>query len=73
MSRPRAAYRNEVKTRLDDRTYDALLRYQAIHGTDSLSAALARVAGISLLGVIGILPEDISGVSAGSGQIGSHV
>lgn len=59
----RAIYRNEVKTRLDDRTYDALLRYQAIHGADSLSAALARVAGTALLGVIGILPADISGVS----------
>lgn len=69
MSR-RAAYRNEVKTRLDDRTYEALLRYQAIHGTDSISAALARIAGMALLGVIGILPSELSGVSDSASHVG---
>lgn len=67
----RAAYRNEVKTRLDDRTYEALLRYQALHGTDSLSSALARITGMALLGVIGILPADLSGVSDDVGRIGT--
>lgn len=67
----RAPYRNEVKTRLDDRTYEALLRYQAIHGTDSVSAALARLTGQVLLGVIGILPAEISGVSDEPAQIGA--
>lgn len=71
MSR-RAAYRNEVKTRLDDRTYEALLRYQAIHGADSISAALARITGMALLGVIGILPADISGVSDEPSHIGTR-
>lgn len=68
----RAPFRNDVKTRLDDRTYEALLRYQAIHGVDSISAALARVTGVALLGVIGILPADISGVSPEASQAGTH-
>jgi hypothetical protein len=66
----RANYRNEVKTRLDDRTYDALLRYQALHGSESISSAAARALGTALLGVIGILPADISGVSADVSQLG---
>lgn len=68
----RAAYRNEVKTRLDDRTYEALLRYQALHGTDSLSSALARITGMALLGVIGILPADLSGISDDAAQTGTR-
>lgn len=68
----RAPFRNEVKTRLDDRTYEALLRYQAIHGADSLSAALARITGMALLGVIGILPSDISGVSDEPSHVGTR-
>lgn len=68
----RAPFRNEVKTRLDDRTYEALLKYQAIHGADSISAALARLTGQVLLGVIGILPAEISGVSDEPSHVGTR-
>jgi hypothetical protein len=68
----RAPFRNEVKTRLDDRTYEALLRYQAIHGGESVSAVAARVLGTALLGVIGILPAEISGVSDEPSHIGTR-
>jgi hypothetical protein len=67
----RAPFRNEVKTRLDDRTYEALLRYQAIHGADSISAAVARLLGQGLLGVVGILPAEISGISDESSHSGA--
>lgn len=66
----RAAYRNEVKTRLSDEDYEALMRYQVIHGADSTSAALQRLIRLSLFGVIGILPSDLSGVSATTSHIG---
>lgn len=69
MKRPAMA-QNEVKTRLDDRTYEALIRYKALYGHTSDAQALARLVGTSLLGVVGILPEDLSGVSANSAQIG---
>ncbi|CAM2143736.1 protein of unknown function [Pararobbsia alpina] len=69
--RNRAAFRNEVKTRLDDLTYEALQRYQAIHGIESTSAAMQRALRMSLLGVIGMLPPEISGVSADLGEVGT--
>lgn len=68
----RALYRNEVKTRLDDPTYDALLRYQQLHGIDSIASALSRLARTSLFGVIGMLPAELSGVSDNPGHVGTR-
>lgn len=58
MSR-RSEYRNEVKTRLPDRTYDAMQQYKALQGIESDSAALARIAELMLLGVVGNLPLNL--------------
>lgn len=69
----RAEYRNEVKTRLRDRVYDALQFYKQLHGIDSDSAALNRIAEVALFGVVGILPAQLVGVSAEVGQIGPQV
>lgn len=66
----RAPYRNEVKSRFDDPTYEALLKYQAIYGIESTSAALVRITRMALLGVIGMLPAEISGVCAEASQSG---
>lgn len=71
-STPRAAYRNEVRTRLDDPAYEALLVFQQIHGIDSVSSALARVVKAHLLGMVGMLPVEISGVSAAVSQVETH-
>jgi hypothetical protein len=72
-SHTRAPYRNEVKTRLDDSTYEALLFFQRVHGIESISSALARAVKGHLLGMVGMLPADISGVSAAASQIGPQV
>jgi hypothetical protein len=64
----RAAYRNEVRTRLDDPTYEALLFFQQLHGIDSVSSALAKAVKGHLLGMVGMLPAEISGVSADMSQ-----
>lgn len=72
MSR-RAEFRNEVKTRLRDRAYDALQVYKELHGIDSDSAALNRVVEVALLGVVGTLPARLLGVSAERGQAGARV
>lgn len=68
----RAPYRNEVKSRFDDPTYEALLKYQAIYGIESTSAALVRITRMALLGVIGMLPADISGVSPTGSRVGTN-
>jgi hypothetical protein len=66
----RAEYRNDVKTRLTDEEYEAMQTFKALHGIDSDSAALARIARLLLLGVVGTLPANLTGVSSISGQSG---
>lgn len=70
--RTRAAYRNEVKTRVPDHVYSALLLYMQLNQLDSVSAALARIAAQHLLGSVGILPAQLAGVSADASQPGPH-
>ncbi|MCA7976781.1 hypothetical protein LGM57_10660 [Burkholderia cepacia] len=67
--KPRAEYKNEVKTRLRDRVYDALQIYKQLHGIDSDSAALNRVVEVALFGAVGTLPAQLVGVSADTGHI----
>lgn len=73
MSSARAAYRNEVKTRLTDRTYDGLRAYMALHGIDHVSVALERVANLYLFGTVGTLPANLLGVSSQESLVGSAV
>ncbi|WP_347467552.1 hypothetical protein [Burkholderia stagnalis] len=69
----RAEYRPEVKTRLRPRTHDAMHKFKRLHGIESDSAALSRIADLFLLGAIGNLPEDLLGVSADAAQSGTAV
>lgn len=69
----RAEFRNEVKTRLRDRAYDALQLYKQVNGIESDSAALARVAEQHLLGAVGTLPVALANVSDDLGQSGPRV
>lgn len=68
MPRPRAAYRNEVKTRLRDEVYERLQLFKKLYYIDSDSAALARIVEMSLCGLIGTLPAHIGEVSALTSQ-----
>jgi hypothetical protein len=70
MSR-RGEYRNEVKTRLPDRTYDGLQAFKALHGIESDSAALCRLADLQLFGTVGNLPANLLERSAVSAQLGT--
>lgn len=51
-SASRAAYRNEVKTRLRDEVYVRLQDFKQAHFIESDSAALARLAEILLCGIV---------------------
>lgn len=72
MSR-RTEYRNEVKTRLDDRTYEGMQAFKALHGIESDSAALARITSLMLFGTVGNLPANLLERSAISAQNGTMV
>jgi hypothetical protein len=63
MAKRRAEYRNEVKSRLRDPTYLALQKYKQLHGIDSDSAALARIADQALLGMVGSIPDFVASIS----------
>lgn len=68
----RVPYRNEVKTRLSDDEYEALLLFQRLHGVESASNMLRRCVQVALFGLIGSLPADISGISAGASHPGPN-
>ena len=73
MTKKRAEYRNEVKTRLDDTCYDALQMFKQLNGIESDSAALARIVKLSLFGVVGTLPTSYLNVSAEAAQMGTAI
>lgn len=72
MSR-RTEYRNEVKTRLSDRTYEGMQAFKALHGIESDSAALARITDLMLFGTVGNLPANLIDRSANTAQNGTLV
>jgi hypothetical protein len=69
----RAAFRNEVKTRLEDPVYEGMQAYKALYGIDSDSAALARITKLFLFGTVGTLPANLVERSAASSQYGTAV
>lgn len=69
----RAAFRNEVKTRVEDPVYDGIQAYKNLHGIDSDSAAVARILKLFLFGTVGTLPINLVGVSSMPAQNGAKV
>jgi hypothetical protein len=55
MSRRHTERRNEVKSHVRDRTYDALQLYMQVHGQESVSAAVNRILEQHLFGAVGVL------------------
>ncbi|RDU99199.1 hypothetical protein [Trinickia dinghuensis] len=66
----RAQFRNEVKTRLSDRIYTGLQAFKRLHGIESDSAAIARLAELQLFGTVGNLPLNLLDVSVEASQSG---
>jgi hypothetical protein len=67
----RAAFRNEVKTRVEDPVYDGLQAFKSLHGIDSDSAAVARILKLFLFGTVGTLPANLIGLSVALSQQGA--
>jgi len=72
MSR-RTEYRNEVKTRMKDRTYVGMQAWKTLHGIDSDSAALDRIAELFLFGTVGNLPSNLLECSSDMAQFGNRM
>jgi hypothetical protein len=69
----RAAFRNEIKTRVEDPVYEGMQAYKALHGIDSDSAAVARILKLFLFGTVGTLPANLVAVSVAAAQNGAQV
>lgn len=70
MARPRAEYRNELKTRVRDEVYMRLQDFKQLNFIDSDSQAVARLLEMLLLGIV---PASRSSVSASQGQQGPQI
>ncbi|SFB68832.1 hypothetical protein SAMN05216321_101135 [Cupriavidus sp. OV038] len=62
MTRRHNERRNEVKSHVRDRTYDALQLYMQVHGQESVSAAVNRILEQHLFGAVGTLPPPMVGI-----------
>jgi hypothetical protein len=72
MSR-RTEYRNEVKTRVDDQTYEGLRAFMALNGIDHDSVGVARALRLFLFGSVGTLPANLLDRSAALARFGTEV
>jgi len=58
MARPKTEFRNELKTRVTDRTYDALQQYILANRCSSESRATSELLELALFGRFGTLPAN---------------
>lgn len=70
MARPKTDFRNEVKTRVRDATYDAVQRYMAENKCASEARAISDLLEIALFGVVGSVPTDLIDYRHEMGQFG---
>ena len=56
MARPKTEYRNEIKSRVSDRVYEGLMRYQTAKRCASEARAISDLLEIALFGMEGSFP-----------------
>jgi hypothetical protein len=67
MARPRAEYRNEVKTRLPDDVYVRLMKFREDNFIESDSKAVERLLRMLLCGIVRGSDETVSGALTQTG------
>jgi len=60
MARPKTDFRNEVKTRVRDATYDALQQYMRDNRSASEARAISDLLELALFGVVGTVPPVVA-------------
>lgn len=70
MARPKTPFRNELKTRVRDTTFDAVQRYMRDNRCASEARAISDLLEIALFGVIGSVPADLMDSGHELGQFG---
>ena len=70
MARPKTDFRNELKTRVRDQTFDALKQYMRDNQVSSEARAISELLEIALFGVVGTVPAALVSNSPEIGQFG---
>lgn len=70
MARPKTEYRNEVKTRVTDRAYEAVQMYMQSNRCASEARAISDLLELALFGTVGSVPFDLADSSHELGQFG---
>ena len=71
MARPKTDFRNEVKTRVRDATYDALQQYMRDNRCASEARAISELLELALFGVVGTVPPALVDCRPELGQLGT--
>lgn len=59
MARPKTAYVNEMKTRVNDKTWEAVQQFRKFNRVDSEARAISQLLELALFGVVGSIPEPL--------------
>jgi hypothetical protein len=71
MARPKTEFRNELKTRVADRTYEGVQRYLAENRCTSEARAIAELLDLALFGMVGSVPGLLADIRPEMGQCGT--
>ena len=71
MARPRTDFRNEIKSRVRDGTYEALMQYMQDHRCSSEARAISDLLELALFGVIGTVPPQLGDFRHEAAQSGT--
>lgn len=71
MARPRTDFRNEMKTRVTDRTYEGVQRYLRENRCASEARAIADLLDLALFGTVGSVPFLLGHESLEMAQFGT--
>lgn len=71
MARPKTEYRNELKTRVTDRAYDAVQQYMHENRCASEARAISELLELALFGTVGSVPQPLIHGSHGMAQFGT--
>lgn len=71
MARPKTEFRNELKTRVTDRAYEAVQLYMQSNRCASEARAISDLLELALFGTVGSVPQDLIDNSHGMAQFGT--
>ena len=71
MARPKTDFRNELKTRVRDATFEAVQQYMRENRCSSEARAISDLLEIALFGVVGSVPQALCDSSHESAQSGT--